>query len=217
MKFGVLIALSFLGVGIAKATDPIERRVVELHITEVEYPASDTTKQHKPKRLTAGRALCSGEFIDATGDILTAKHCTDGADKIDVVVYDQQIYRATIVSTSAVHDLALLHIDRANTEFFPLAEDVYKGEPVALMGSPLGETSTLNVGVVAKLNGDTLLVDASVLPGDSGCPLFNQNEQLVGVVTAGYIVLFGTTHLNIAQSLDAVRFFLTQVRHDGKL
>jgi hypothetical protein len=38
--------------------------------------------------------------------------------------------------------------------------------------------------------------------------VLNENEEMVGVLVAGYIVMMGTTHLNIAQSLDTVFFFL---------
>jgi S1-C subfamily serine protease len=44
----------------------------------------------------------------------------------------------------------------------------------------------------------------AVLPGNSGGPVLNEEGQLLGIATAGFIVFYGTTHLNVMQSLDAI-------------
>lgn len=188
----------------------VEERIVELHITEVEeaVPAKQKVKHHKEN--FAAHALCSGAFIDAIGDIITARHCTEGAASIDVVTYDNREYRAVIAATSTTHDLALLHIDRLNTQYFSPAPEVKRGETIYILGSPLGISDTLNTGIVAKLGGDETLLDCSVLPGNSGSTVFDENQDLVGVATAGFIVILGTTHLNIAQGVDAVEFFIAE-------
>lgn len=188
----------------------VEERIVELHITEAEEaaPVKDKAKHHKEN--FAAHALCSGAFIDSIGDIITARHCTEGAASIDVVTFDNREYRAVIVATSTTHDLALLHIDRLNTQYFTPAPEVKRGETVYILGSPLGIADTLSTGVVAKLGGDETLLDCSVLPGNSGSMVFDENQNMVGVATAGFIVILGTTHLNIAQGLDAVEFFIAE-------
>lgn len=193
---------------------PIEQAVVELRITRPEFHASADAKYKKHRKEDMmGQGVCSGSFIDDQGDIITAGHCAADATSIDVITYDQRRYAAIVVATSSIHDLALLHIDRLNTTALRPAAQVTRGEQIFILGSPLAITDTLSTGIVAKIAGDTILVDCSALPGNSGSPVFNSRNELVGVLTAGYIVGLGTTHLNIIQSIDAVWYFVSRAFH----
>lgn len=191
---------------------PVEHKIVELKITPkvvFETPESVRGKKRKASPLPfLSRATCSGAFVTDTGDILTARHCVDLGADIEVTTYDRRSYQAVVMATSPVHDLALIHIDRRDTPYFELATRLQRGEPIAILGSPLSITDVLAVGVVARIDGDRLLVDCSALPGNSGGPIFNTNRELVGVLTNGYMYGFGVTHLNVGQGLDAVSFFL---------
>ena len=216
-----LLIISSLQIANAASTDtvklpivitaePIEARVVEIRMTgPVTNAIADTKKKRKLETLPLiRRGVCSGAFINSNGDILTAKHCVTGFETFEVLTHDQRTYSATVVSTSAVHDLALLHVDRRNTAYFQLASNSIRGQKVFILGSPLGITNTLSTGIIAKIEGDFTLLDCSALPGNSGGPVFDVNGHLVGVLNAGYVVMFGVTHLNQALSLDAVHFFL---------
>jgi len=204
--------LMISGLQIAQAEEaggtPVEQAVVELRITRQEIATSADTRYKHKKENMMGRGVCSGAFIDDRGDIITAGHCTTNATAIEIVTYDHRHYDAVIVATSSTHDLALLHIDRRNTAHFNPAASVTQGEQIFILGSPLALTGTLTTGIVAKLEGDTILLDCGVLPGNSGSAVYNARGEMVGVATAGYIVGMGTTHLNIAQSIDAVWYFV---------
>lgn len=195
---------------------PVEHKVVEVHMQTTQPPQlMQTKKKGKRSTLPFRSGTCSGAFITSNGDILTAKHCIDGYDQFEVVTYDRRIYAATVVATATVHDLALLHISRRNTPHFELADGTERGEKVYVLGSPLGITDTLTTGIVARVDGDQTLLDCGALPGNSGGPVFNRDNKLIGVLVAGYIVMMGTTHLNIAQGLDAVSDFLN--KHADKI
>lgn len=201
---------------IAKAEDkpnisPIEQRIVELRITRYPIGAADT--KYKKRTQDMGQGVCSGSFIDDHGDILTAGHCAANAESIEVITYDNRRYSAIIVATTSTHDLALLHIDRLNTAHFNPARTVVQGQKVFVFGSPLAINGTLSTGIVAKLDGDWTLLDCSVLPGNSGSAVYDEHGDMIGVATAGFIVGMGMTHLNIAQSVDAVLFFLYRAAH----
>lgn len=206
-----LFVISSLQIAKAESAQypPIEGSVVELRITRPD-PVLTENARSKSKRENFGHSLCSGSFIDGAGDVLTAGHCAAGDPDIDVVTSDGKRYHAVIIATSPIHDLALLHIDRLNTPYLRPAETVARGEKVFILGSPLGITDTLSTGIVAKLEGDTTLVDCGALPGNSGSAVVNEQGQIIGVLTAGYIVGAGTTHLNVAQSLDAVMYFVSR-------
>ena len=212
LLIGVIFSICGLQIAHAESVSQssgtkVEQAVVELRITKKERPEAESRYKQKKQDL-AGHAVCSGSFIDDQGDILTAGHCTVDVQEIDVVTYDGKEYQAVILATSAVHDLALIHIDRRNTVYFQAAGNVTRGEKMFVLGSPLGISNSLSTGIVAKLDGDQILLDCGVLPGNSGSAAYDADYNMIGVVTAGYIVGFGTTHLNVAQSLDAVWFFV---------
>ncbi len=191
----------------ASSTDTIaavREAVVELHITMKDEPKSSEDKHRRKIENFAEHATCTGEFVTSGGLILTAKHCTEGVEKITVVTYDRQEYKATVLMQSPTQDLAVLRVDKRNTPYLPLAKSVEQGQSIHTYGSPLGITGTYTTGVVARLNGDVTYIDCGVLPGNSGGPVFNDDGELVGVATAGFIVLYGTTHLNVMQSLDSI-------------
>ncbi len=186
----------------------IEQRVVELHITKKARIDAENSRFKKKIQNLADHAVCSGSFINQNGFILTAGHCAQDAETIVVVTSENQEYEATIIATSSAHDLALLHIDKLNTPHFDLAKQALRGEKVFILGSPLAISNSLSTGIVAKLAGDFTLVDCSALPGNSGSAVYNEAGEMICVLTAGYIVGMGTTHLNVAQNIDAIWFFL---------
>lgn len=195
---------------------PVEQKVVEIHMTR-KTPSIEESKSKKQRvENFAGHATCSGEFISPNGYILTAGHCVEGFDAWEVQTYDGQKFTAVVAATSTQQDLALLHIDHFSPAYFRLADKVTRGEQIFVLGSPLTITNTLSTGIVAKLAGDKILIDCGALPGNSGGPVYNQNQELVGVLVAGYIVGMGTTHLNLAQSLESVFFFLTSTLNHGR-
>lgn len=206
MKFVYLALLTLVSVGCTKEV-PVEAKVVELAVTIP--PEVLQVKKGKAKVPTV--ATCSGAFISGSGHILTAKHCVDTPNpEVIVRTYDNRIYRAAVLAKSPFQDLALLQISRVNTPYFTLATRVSRGERVIVLGSPLGITNTLAEGVVAKIGGDEVLIDCSLLPGNSGGPVMNSNKELIGIGVAGYRVGSGVTHLNIMQSLSSIRAFLSK-------
>lgn len=219
IKRQMILALSFIACVSGEEAQidltPPEQKVVEIHMYKRE---TNTDKDSKKKRKVkeeqmplAGYGVCSGALISPIGHILTAKHCIEGFDEWSVVMPDGQEYEVTGQAVSKSHDIAIIHIDKLDTPFFRLGTSLSRGEEIAVLGSPLGLTNVLTKGIVAKLDGDRTLIDCGVLPGNSGGPLVNTKGELVGIVTAGYVVGFGMTHLNIAQSLDVLRFFLAAV------
>ncbi len=209
MKTLLTVLLSMFGAATVNAasTDTIaavREATVELHIIMKDEPKSTKEKYRRNIENYSDHATCSGEFVTSGGLVLTAKHCTADAESITVVTYDGQEYKAIVLAQSPTQDLAVLRIDKQHTPYLPLAKSVEQGQSIHIYGSPLRITGTYATGVVARLNGDVTYIDCSVLPGNSGGPVFNDDGELVGVATAGFIVLMGTTHLNVMQSLDSI-------------
>jgi len=212
LAFVVTAGIAYTGLYFAALgpKEAIAPKVVELHITFAATP--DDTKSTSDPRIkpVAGKGICSGLFIDDEGTILTARHCTEGVDHMDVLTSDHSVYAASFVAKSNLHDLALIRVDRKNTPYFTLAQNVQQGENVNVLGNPMGETDVLSRGIIAKTAGDIVVVDCSVVPGNSGGPAYNDRGELVGVATAVFVSAYGMTHLGVLQAPDAIRAFLKE-------
>lgn len=211
-----LLVIAAVGVGfsplcIRRAAVPVEEKTVELHITLADTGLPVKSPKNRELRNVPGKAICSGMFIDDNGTILTARHCTEGVQQMDVLTSDHRVYVASFVAKSNSQDLALVRIDRQKTPFFTLADVVKRGEAISVLGSPMGETGVLSQGTVAKLTGDQLIVDCSVVPGNSGGPVFDADGKLIGVAVAVFVSEYGMTHLGVVEGPDAVRAFLRSV------
>lgn len=139
----------------------------------------------------------AGVVINATGQVLTARHVVDGADSIEVTFADGTQSAATIASQQASNDIAVLAPQTPPSVIVPavMGGGVQIGDDVYATGHPFGLVDSLSGGVVSGLNrtvpitgGQTLngliQFDAAVNPGNSGGPLLNGAGQVVGIVTA---------------------------------
>jgi S1-C subfamily serine protease len=99
-------------------------------------------------------------------------------------------HTATIIKVDPDADLALL---RASTELPRLtaaAAQAEPGQPVVVVGAPLGLESTVTAGIVSALRDDAsegplLQFDAAASPGNSGGPVINAQREVVGVTVSG--------------------------------
>lgn len=194
------------------AQGKVEDKVVELHITFAppSTPAVKTSRKLLMKSKT-GKAICSGSFISPNGHIITARHCVQDTTEIEVLTNDGQVYSADVTAISKNQDLAIIQIGHLNTPYFKLAESVEKGDTVFILGSPLGLTSLITSGIVAKLAGDITFLDCTAIPGNSGGPVFNDKGELVGVVSAMVMVLLGPAHISVVQSVDSIKYFIYEL------
>jgi len=140
----------------------------------------------------------SGVIINEKGYIVTNNHVIDDADEIEVTLYDNESYKATVIGTDPTTDLALLQIKAENLKTMSLvnSDDVEVGEWVLAVGNPLGLNSTVTAGIVSakarniNINRDRFAVesfiqtDAAINPGNSGGALVNLDGNLVGINTA---------------------------------
>ena len=140
----------------------------------------------------------SGVIINDKGYIVTNNHVIDNADEVEVTLYNNQSYKATVIGTDPTTDLALLQIKADNLKTMSLvnSDDVEVGEWVLAVGNPLGLNSTVTAGIVSAkarnihINADKFAVesfiqtDAAINPGNSGGALVNLDGNLVGINTA---------------------------------
>jgi putative serine protease PepD len=141
-----------------------------------------------------GTAFAFGAVAEGGGtNLLTNYHVVDqvykrGDRSVDI---EQQNKRFTvrIVKIDEKADLALLVASQKFPRLPPAAEPAKPGQPIVVVGAPLGLDDSVTSGVVSALrgmpNGTTVLqFDAAINPGNSGGPVVNAQKQVVGVVNA---------------------------------
>ncbi|MCX8506324.1 MAG: trypsin-like peptidase domain-containing protein [Alphaproteobacteria bacterium] len=162
----------------------------------------------KPSKKSAIKALGSGFIIDKTGIIVTNHHViaqtldqsrvksntkpNDLAQFIDVTLANHQKYRATLIGSDELADLALLKIEaKTALPFLRIGNsDLVKvGDWVMAVGNPFGLDGTVTVGIISarrsyKESGgetDLLQTDAPIDHGNSGGPMLNMAGEVVGI------------------------------------
>jgi S1-C subfamily serine protease len=140
--------------------------------------------------------LGSGVIVDSQGDILTALHVVQGASTIEVSFADGTTSAASVASSDAAHDIAVLTPSTLPAVVVPaaLGDAPQVGAEVFVVGNPLDLVASLSAGVVSGLNrtftpadgpplSGMIQFDAAVNPGSSGGPLLNAKGQVIGIVT----------------------------------
>jgi len=153
---------------------------------------------------SAGAAEGSGFVLNGDGEIVTNAHVVTEevsgkrapAREVFVEFPDRNVVPAEIVGFDPFADVALLKVSAENLDLHPLKlgddSDIRVGEPVAAIGSPFGEQSSLSVGVVSAANRSVksltefqiegaIQTDASINPGNSGGPLLESEGKVIGI------------------------------------
>jgi S1-C subfamily serine protease len=147
----------------------------------------------------------SGFIWDLEGNIVTNNHVVEGANRIQVVMYDGAIYPATLVGADPDSDLAVVKIDSAQDTLRPVelgdSSSLRVGEVAIALGNPFGLANTMTVGIISAVgrtlsgsnanssgpgftNPDVIQTDAAINPGNSGGVLVDENGLLIGVPSA---------------------------------
>mgnify|MGYP003293714481 CR=1 FL=1 len=143
-----------------------------------------------------GTATGSGIVMSEDGYIITNYHVIDGAEQIQVLLYNEKYYSAELVGGDEPTDLAVLKIQASGLVPAQFGDsDVLRvGDPVVAIGDPLGTElrGTMTDGIVSAINRDlevdgrhmTLIqTNAALNSGNSGGPLINCYGQVIGINT----------------------------------
>jgi 2-alkenal reductase len=157
--------------------------------------------------LQAQEAQGSGFVVSGKGYVLTNSHVItnageseskiEAADRLVVEFRDRDRVPATVVGWDIFDDVGLIKVDPAAHALSPVplgnSAAVVVGEPVAAIGSPFGNASSLSVGVVSATQRsiesltsryslvDAIQTDAPINHGNSGGPLFDTEGRVIGI------------------------------------
>ncbi len=150
-------------------------------------------QQPQTRRPQIQRGIGSGVVVSADGLILTNYHVVGDAEKITVLMNDNNSFRATVVGSDQPSDLAVLKIEGKNLPFLNLgnSDNVRIGDIVLAIGNPLGIGQTVTAGIISakgRRTGlsdgsfeDFLQTDAPINQGNSGGALVNLSGELIGI------------------------------------
>jgi S1-C subfamily serine protease len=151
----------------------------------------------------------SGFVVSNSGTILTDAHVITNAGEagpgervtparsVFVEFGDHDRIPAKVVGWDIFDDVGVLKVDPAAHPLSPVplgsSATVVVGEPVAAIGSPLGNENSLAVGVVSATGRsiqsltsryqliDAIQTDAAITHGNSGGPLFDARGRVIGI------------------------------------
>lgn len=171
----------------------------------------------------------SGVIVDAAnGYILTNHHVVEGADKIQITLFNDESLDAEIVGSDAATDIAVIKVDPKNLVELPIGESdqVQVGDFVIAIGNPFGLGHTVTSGIVSALgrtgiyrNGyeDFIQTDASINPGNSGGALVNMRGELVGINSAIVSRTGGNVGIGFAVPSEIARSIMRQILDFGEV
>jgi serine protease Do len=173
------------------------------------------------------QSLGSGFIISSDGYIMTNAHVVDHADKITVRLTDKREFRAKVIGADRRTDVALLKIDATGLPKITVGDPnkLKVGEWVVAIGSPFGFDNSVTAGIVSakgrSLPQDNFVpfiqTDVAINPGNSGGPLFNMNEEVVGINSQIYTRSGGSMGLSFAIPIDVATQVADQLRTSGKV
>ncbi len=140
----------------------------------------------------SGSVVASGTW---GSDILTVRHAVRGAWHMFVTVGNTHKVPGKVIALDPVNDIALVRIARPNLPVVTLGSSraltTQTGRDVALMGYPIpdeidgGLRTSLVAGTLSAVRKNALEMSLSVVPGESGGPVFlTDTGEIVGIVEA---------------------------------
>jgi len=188
----------------------------------------------------------SGFVVSPKGVILTNAHVITNAGEtqtgqpvrpatqIYVEFSDHDRIPAHVVGWDVYDDVGVIRVDPAQHGLAPLplgrSATVVVGEPVAAIGSPLGNENSLAVGVVSAVGRsiaaltaarfqliDAIQTDAPITHGSSGGPLLDAHGRVIGINAQIRTDSGGSSGIGFAVPIDSARRSLTDLLAHGRV
>ena len=187
-------------------------------------PARERSDREDPEG-EPRRSSGSGFIIDPEGVIVTNAHVVEGANSVQVRLFDGRRFLAKVLGKDNRVDLAVLKIDGASgLPVLPLGDSnrIRVGEFVLALGHPFGLEHSVSFGIVSRRGSpltaasagfEFIQTDAAINPGNSGGPLVNMAGEVVGVNSMA--ARNGSIGFAIPSSL--VKLLVPQLATSGKV
>jgi serine protease Do len=179
--------------------------------------------------------LGSGFIISPDGYILTNDHVAGNAKEIKVTLTNGKKYKADLIGTDRVSDIALVKIAGSDFPYLKLgnSEDVVIGEWAIALGNPFGlfeynDKPTVTVGVISATGMNLqekegrnyrgmIQTDAAINAGNSGGPLLNAVGEVIGVNSLIVSPNQGNIGVGFAIPINKVKTVVEALKRSGRI
>ncbi|HUN61388.1 MAG TPA: DegQ family serine endoprotease [Candidatus Sulfotelmatobacter sp.] len=176
--------------------------------------------------------LGSGVIVNADGYILTNNHVVSGASDVEVVTPDERQFKAKVIGSDPLTDVAVIKIEATGLPTLPLGDssELKVGDVVFAIGQPFGVGETATMGIVSATGRglgsaiehyeDFIQTDAAINPGNSGGALIDLHGNLIGINTAilsGGGEEGGNEGVGFAIPINMARNVMDQIVEHGKV
>lgn len=180
-----------------------------------------------PNAAIPKHGLGSGFIVASDGVVLTNAHVVADADEVTVKLTDKREFKAKVIGSDKLSDVAVLKIDAANLPTVRIgnAKSCQVGEWVVAIGSPFGFENTVTAGILSGKSRTLpdegyvpfLQTDVAINPGNSGGPLFNMRGEVIGINSQIYSNSGGYQGLSFAIPIDVAMKVEHQLIEKGRV
>ncbi len=195
-----------------------------------DLPALVRTVQPTVVTVVTESGLGSGVVWSAEGVVVTNAHVVGDAKQVALVFADGKRVPATVQATDELTDLAIVKATRSGLTPANFETKLPAlGSLAIAVGSPLGFTNSVTVGVVSgtyrSIPGSAsetqslvnlIQTDAAVSPGNSGGALVNDVGDVVGIVAAYIPPSAGAVALGFAIPANTVVKIVNELLKNGE-
>jgi serine protease Do len=156
----------------------------------------------EPKRRgTLEEAYGSGIVVESGewgSRVLTVEHVVHDARAIHLTIGEKKKVPGRVTARDEHEDLAIVETSEANLQVATLGSSAHlePGTPIGLAGYPipdafadekLGVATSVYAGRIASVRRDALEVEAPIIPGESGGPVFDPtNGEVLGLAVSRF-------------------------------
>jgi 2-alkenal reductase len=182
---------------------------------------------------SAGYILTNSHVITTAGETAPGER-PEAAERVYVQYRDEERVPAEVVGWDVYDDVGVLKVDPLDHPVSPVplgdSSRVVVGEPVAAIGSPFGQTSSLSVGVVSATERsvdaltspgyslvDAIQTDAPINRGNSGGPMFNARGEVIGINAQIRSESGNAEGVGFAVPINAAKRSMAQLVEEGRV
>ena len=182
-----------------------------------------------PQRKREAVSYGSG-FILKNNYILTNYHVVEDATEVIVSLSDRREYVAEIIGVDQLSDLAVLKVDGDNLPVVRVgdSDELKVGDWVVAIGSPFSFDFSVTAGIVSAKGRSIqnnnignyvpfLQTDVAINPGNSGGPLFDLDENVIGINSQIYSRSGGYQGLAFAIPINVAIDVADQIIDNGEV